>query len=172
MINNILKKIPAKEEIPIKSFSIAAFICRKKNNKGKYLIIRRSRQYLKGNWQMVSGKIEKGETAWQAALREIKEETGLIPDRLYSTNKVECFYEVHQNCINIIPVFVAFVETEGNVKLSKDEHDEYKWITIDQITDFIVFQNQIEHMKYIEENFIKKEPFEFLQIKTKTGQCQ
>ena len=50
-------------------------------------------------------------------LREIKEETGLVPDRFYSANTIEAFYEVNQNCINLIPVFVGFIDTEYEVRL-------------------------------------------------------
>jgi dATP pyrophosphohydrolase len=32
---------------------------------------------------MVSGAVEAGETGWAAALREIEEETGLVPERFY-----------------------------------------------------------------------------------------
>jgi dATP pyrophosphohydrolase len=51
--------------------------------RGRYLVIRRRTPYLKGTWQMVSGAVEAGETGWAAALREIEEETGLVPERFY-----------------------------------------------------------------------------------------
>ena len=167
MNEDLISKIGIREEVPVKSFSIAAFICRKENETGKYLILKRTSKYLKNSWQMVSGKLEKGETAWLAALREIKEETGIIPDRLYSSNRVECFYEANQNCINLVPIFIAFVENQTKVTLSDSEHSEYKWITIEEAEQYLVFPNHIEVLKYIEENFIKKKPNEFLQIKFK-----
>ncbi|GIS53581.1 hypothetical protein Ct9H90mP29_06230 [bacterium] len=30
-------------------------------------------------WQGVAGKIEEGETSWEAAIRELEEETGFFP---------------------------------------------------------------------------------------------
>ncbi len=155
MEKDLYKKIDIREEVPIKSFTIAAFICKKENNKGKYL---------QNSWQMISGKIEKGEKAWQAALREIKEETGITPDSLYSANKVEYFYEVNQNCINLVPIFVGSVENEVEVRLSDSEHNEYKWITVDESHNYLIFPNHIDIIAYLEENFIKKEPVRFLKI--------
>ena len=82
-----------RQEIPVKSFSIAAYVCRVVSGRGRYLVVRRSTPYLKGSWQMVSGRVEPGETGWEADLREIEEETGLVPDRFYSAELIEQFYE-------------------------------------------------------------------------------
>ena len=40
-------------------------------------------------------------------LREIEEETGLIPDRFYSADILEQFYRPDQNCVILVPVFVG-----------------------------------------------------------------
>jgi dihydroneopterin triphosphate diphosphatase len=155
-----------REEVPIKSFSIAAYIGRVENGKGRFLIIKRQTSYLPDSWQMVSGKIEKGEKAWEAALREIKEETGLVPDRLYSTNDVEIFYEVNQNCINIIPVFIGFIDSDQPVRLSS-EHREYLWVTPEESATFLCFEHQVEALRKIEAKFVKQKPLEFLRVKMK-----
>jgi 8-oxo-dGTP pyrophosphatase MutT (NUDIX family) len=39
----------------------------------------------------VHGHIEDGEHPWQAAQRELQEETGLSPERLYNHSRVETF---------------------------------------------------------------------------------
>jgi len=161
---DLIKRIDIREEVPIKSFSIAAFICKKENGIGNYLILKRCSKYLENSWQMVSGRLEKGETAWEAALREIKEETGIIPDRLYSANRIESFYEVNQNCINLVPVFIGFIDHDVEVKLSNFEQDDYKWVTVENMSDYLVFSNQIELIQYFEENFIQNSPNEFLRV--------
>ena len=156
-------KMDIREEIPIKSFSICAFIVDASGNVPKHLILRRKcRQYLASSWQMVSGRIEQGETGAQAALREILEETGITPDRFYSANSVEVFYEHSQNCINMVSVFVAVLDNKQEVRLT--EHDEFRWITSDEAAQFLVFANQVESIKAIEEQFIKNEPNAFLRI--------
>ena len=155
-----------RQEIPIKSFSIAAYICKMENGICKHLIIRRGPGYLSGTWQMISGRIEHGEKGWEAALREIKEETGVVPDRFYSANTLEAFYEVNQNCINLIPVFVGFIDTGQEVRLSH-EHSEYRWITAEEAEDFLVFQQQKEMLEMIEFLFVRCKPNPMLEIKVK-----
>jgi dihydroneopterin triphosphate diphosphatase len=153
-----------KQEIPIKSFCVCAFICKKTQKEVKYLIIKRCSKTYNNSWQMVSGKVEKGEKGWEAALREIKEETGIIPEYLYSANKVECFYEVNQNCINLVPVFIAFVNENVEVKLNESEHDDYRWVTKEEAPDYLIFSNHIELIEYLDQNFVKKNPNPLLKV--------
>jgi dATP pyrophosphohydrolase len=152
-----------KEEIPIKSFSIAAYICRVVDGVCKHLIIKRNNPYHSYTWQMVSGVLEKAETATQAALREIKEETGLIPDRFYSADDVEIFYEFRKDRMILVPVFVGFIDKEQKVILS-EEHVEYKWVTADEADDYLIFNHQKQMLRKIEEQFVNKKPNEFLKI--------
>jgi dATP pyrophosphohydrolase len=152
-----------REEIPIKSFSVAAYIGKIETGRGRYLVIKRRSSYLRDTWQMISGRIEPGEKGWQAALREIKEETGLVPDRLYSANQLEQFYEVSQNCINLVPVFVGFVDTDQSVILSP-EHSEYRWIEVHKAADYLRFDHQRTMLQFIEREFVQQEPNEFLRI--------
>lgn len=149
----------------IKPVHIVAYVLKVKDGQSSYLLIRRSSKILNGNWQMVSGGIHTGETAWQAALREIKEETNLIPDRFYSADAVECFYEVSRDIVMIGPAFVAFIDTEQEVKLSPKEHDLYKWVSYDEALTYLEFENQQRIIKQIEDNFVKKPPKERFRIK-------
>jgi dATP pyrophosphohydrolase len=153
-----------RQEIPIHSFSISAYILNVSEGKGRYLILRRRSSYLQGSWQHVSGRVEAGETGWQAAVREIREETGLVPDQLYSANQTEIFYEHRQNCINVVPIFVALVGTNVEVVLSEREHDAFRWITAKEAAQFFTFSNQVGAISYIEESFVKEDPPEFLRI--------
>jgi dATP pyrophosphohydrolase len=152
-----------KYELPKRSFTIAAYICRIVDGRGQYLIIRRQTPYLYDTWQMVSGKIEKNEKAWEAALREIKEETGLTPDRLYSINNVELFYEISRNCINIVPLFVGFIDSNQDVILSL-EHSESKWITPGEAKEYLSFDHQADTMRLIKKRFVQQKPSELLKI--------
>ena len=46
-----------------------------------------------GSWEAVHGHIEPEERPADAARREMEEETGLTPDRLYNLSRVEAFYQ-------------------------------------------------------------------------------
>ena len=62
-------------------------------------------------------------TAWQTALREIREETGLTVTRLFSADCNEQFYEAGRNTFTVVPVFVAYVDSSQAVNLNA-EHSE------------------------------------------------
>ncbi len=157
-----------RQEIPIKAFAISAFCCRREGETWKVLLLRRTGTRLGDTWCQIAGRIEAGETAWQAALREIREETGLTPERFYSANVCEQFYEVEQECINLVPVFVGFVHADQQVELNW-EHSEYRWMTFEEAEGHLLFPGQREMVRYIEREFIDREPYEFLRIIPREG---
>ena len=145
----------------IKPFCISAYVIHK--NSGKYLLIRRCGKYLTGTWQMITGGIESGETCGETCKREILEETGLTPTRIYSGDAVETFYYLKEDKIAFVPVFVAFVDSL-DVRLSPTEHDAYEWLPYEQAVDRLVWSEQRRIIKQIHENFILKDPHHLLEI--------
>jgi dATP pyrophosphohydrolase len=83
-----------------------------------------------GSWEAVHGHIEPGETPAAAAQREVLEETGLTPLRLYNLSRVELFYSHRADEVALVPVFAAFVEASSAVRLSV-EHDRHEWLRPD-----------------------------------------
>lgn len=79
-----------------------------------------------GSWEVVHGSIESGETPAQAALRELREETGLAAERFYNLSRLEAFYRHRTDEVAFIPVFAAFV-ADREVRLSA-EHDGFAWL--------------------------------------------
>jgi dihydroneopterin triphosphate diphosphatase len=82
-----------------------------------------------GSWEAVHGHIEPGERPAEAARRELREETGLGPVRLYNLSRVELFYQHGHDEVALVPVFVAFVEPDAQVVLSA-EHDRAEWLPV------------------------------------------
>ena len=80
-----------------------------------------------GSWETVHGTIEAGETPLQASLRELGEETGLTPQRLYNASRVELFYRHAEDEVVLIPVFAALVDRAAQPRLSA-EHDRCEWV--------------------------------------------
>lgn len=79
-----------------------------------------------GAWETVHGRIEAGEEPEDAALREVREETGLEVQRLYNVT-VQPFYLHKLHMVELAVVFAAFVDSGATVTLG-DEHSGHEWL--------------------------------------------
>lgn len=149
--------------MPIVAPFISVYMIRHIEGQARFLIIKRDREPYKNIWQPVTGKIREGEKAWQAALRELKEETGLIPDRFYSAEFIEKFYEQNSEIIALSPAFVGFVDGDPDIKLS-NEHREYRWVTMDEAIEKVVFYEQEKAIAHVKKYFIDTTPPEILRL--------
>lgn len=151
-------------EIPVRSFLASLVAVRETEARHEVLLLKRT-QTLIGEWCQVAGSIEEGETAWQTALRELDEETGLQPNALYSADTCEQFYEADRDAITIAPVFVAFIDNSEKVRLNH-EHSEYRWVSFSEAKEMVVFGGQRRVLSWIEDEFIKRKPSKHLLIKS------
>ncbi|MEM7189321.1 MAG: NUDIX domain-containing protein [Pseudomonadota bacterium] len=149
-------------EIPVRSFAVSLVAMRVVEGDHQVLLMRRVGS-LEGAWCQVAGGIEVGETAWQAALRELAEETGLTPEAFYSADFCEQFYEVDRDAITMNPVFVAYVAAGAEVRLN-NEHDAHRWLSIDDAIALVDFGGQRKMLRWIEDEFIRSVPSEHLRI--------
>ncbi len=99
------------------------------NNRPEYLLLRRSEseKIYPGLWQLVSGSIEGKEKAYEAALRELHEETGFTPHHFWVVPHVSTFYDPSHDSMNLTSVFAAQVSPEAEPRLS-DEHESFQWM--------------------------------------------
>lgn len=82
-----------------------------------------------GAWEAVHGRIEPGERPEDAARREVREETGCEPQRLYNLT-CHPFYLHALGRVMVAVVFVAFVDSTGPLQLG-EEHDAAEWLPLD-----------------------------------------
>jgi dATP pyrophosphohydrolase len=95
------------------------------------------------SWQIVYGGIEPGETAPQAARRELQEETGLVPRGMFQVEYLEQFYFMPHDYVLIMPVFAAEVAPDATVTLN-DEHDAHRWVKAAAVEAHFMWRTQRE----------------------------
>ena len=78
------------------------------------------------SWETVHGRIEAGERPEEAALRELREETGLTAARLYNVT-TQAFYLHHSATVEVAVVFCAFI-AEATPPVLDAEHDTVAWL--------------------------------------------
>lgn len=122
---------------------------RLKENRAEYLLLKRAEgQKYDGQWRMIGGKVEEGETYWQAALRELFEETGLKPVKYWTIPSLNKFYEHHTDEILTIPAFAARIDSSVPVVLNR-EHSKAKWFDIDEAIEVILWPEQRRLLKLL-----------------------
>jgi len=82
-----------------------------------------------GAWEVVHGRVEPDERPEDAAVREVREETGLAVERLYNLT-CQPFYLHRLSTVQVAVVFVAFV-TSDTIRLGA-EHDVAEWLAPDE----------------------------------------
>lgn len=113
----------------------------------EFLLMKRAKgQLYAGQWRMVAGKIEAGEAAWQACLREIAEETALPVARLFVVPFINRFYEWRADRISEAPVFLALVAAGSEPQLN-DEHTEAIWVAPTDAPRYLHWPDQLEGLR-------------------------
>ncbi|KXK55448.1 MAG: hydrolase, NUDIX family protein [Chlorobi bacterium OLB5] len=128
---------------------IELHICRRTDDGFEFLLLKRAddAKIYPGIWQMITGTIESHEHTKDTLLRELEEETGLKPEKIYSIPRVNTFYLAIADKICMSPVFLTIVN-DKNVRIS-DEHSEYKWTTIEEAKKLIHWPNQVDSLELI-----------------------
>ena len=96
----------------------------------RVLLLQRARDTrCPGAWETVHGRLESGEEPEDAAVREVREETGLSAERLYNVS-VQPFYLHAMRHVQMAVVFAAFVSEPATVTLGP-EHARSEWLAVE-----------------------------------------
>lgn len=139
----------------IKSNRIAVYVYRKTPIGPEFLQLHRAEGHgeYAGIWGIVYGGIKSGETAIEAALRELHEETGLKPSAFHQVEFLESFYHRGKDRISMLPVFAAAAPRPFRVVLNA-EHDAFRWVPLSAVAQSFVWRVQRQAIGIINEDII------------------
>lgn len=111
-----------------KIVSAGIIIFRKSEGKPKFLLLYHGHGY----WNFPKGKLEAEERSWQAALREVREETGLKPNELKFISNFKAYERFFlrggkEKIFKIVILYLA--ETRQPQVVVSHEHEGYGWFT-------------------------------------------
>ena len=137
----------------IKVKQVDSYIYRNTDAGPLYLMLKRSTgKHYEHLWQGVAGKIEKGETAVLTVIREIKEETGKKPVKMFAADHIASFYDARKDLIQMVPIFGIEVEN-SEVRLS-EEHSEYKWVSFEEALTLLTWKGQKEGLRTVHDEIM------------------
>lgn len=97
---------------------------------GRLLVVQRGRAPARGRWSLPGGRVETGERAADAVVREVREETGLHVDVVSFVGFVEHIFEDHHM---VVLDFLAVV-VGGHLEAG-DDADQAAWVTRRELED-------------------------------------
>lgn len=133
-------------------------VFRRGPNGDEWLILKRAPHVpVPGAWGMVQGHIEDGEKAYETAVRELREESGLEPIGFWQASYVNRFYLAETDQIILSPVFCAEAQPDAAVALC-DEHTEFRWVGPQQAMDAYPWPGQRKSLQICRQQFVEHEP--------------
>jgi type II secretory ATPase GspE/PulE/Tfp pilus assembly ATPase PilB-like protein/8-oxo-dGTP pyrophosphatase MutT (NUDIX family) len=126
----VYERMPDQTMTKITPGVIEIFVIRHNGGDWRVLALQRAADGKRpGSWETVYGKIDAREKPEKAAVRELREETGLEPESLYNVT-VSSFYLHATNIVQMCITFAAFVSQDAEVTLS-EEHQRFEWLSFD-----------------------------------------
>lgn len=95
------------------------------------------------HWDYAKGHLEKGETPWQAAVREVREETGIAQVRRVGAFQRDMQYEFYSQRKGRIRKRVTFflAETHEEAVQLSEEHVGYAWLPLPEALARLTYEN-------------------------------
>ena len=131
--------------------TIDVYVLRRAGDAWETLLLQRAENTrCTGAWEVVHGNLEKDERPEDGALRELREETALEAERLYSII-VQPFYlhKLAGGTVTLAVVFAAIVPRDKTVVLG-EEHQAAEWMSIDSAKTRVAWPRSCDAFTHIE----------------------
>lgn len=118
----------------IESNIIDVFVFRCVRERIQFLLLRRGPTLqMAGSWQSIHGRVDREETAVDAAIRQVRQCTGFEAETIYSADYVSQFYDPSRDSIMLAPSFAVLIESRSQPRVSA-EFDDYAWCDLEETT--------------------------------------
>jgi 8-oxo-dGTP diphosphatase len=110
----------------------------------RLLLVRRGHGPAAGEWSVPGGRVERGETLFEAVVRELVEETGLegVCDRFVGW--VERIDDEHHF---VILDFAVTVLDSASVPVAGDDAAEVAWVPLVELSDYRLVDGLVEFLR-------------------------
>lgn len=130
--------------------SCGAVVFHEIGGKNRFLLIKNKRS---AHWSFPKGHVEKGETDEQAAIREVKEETG-IDISIISGFKAKSEYSIQRRIEKSVFIYAASCESTLT-SIQEEEIEDYLWLDYDKAMKNLKFENDRNILSRVND-FLKK----------------
>lgn len=128
---------------------VDVYVFRRARDQVQFLLLRRRPELVLGDiWQSVHGKIEPGERATEAAIREVRERTSMVPSQLYSADYITQFYDHASDQIVLAPSFAAQVAPRDKPRCT-DEYSDFAWCDLEETVGRLPWASQRWAVRHI-----------------------
>ncbi|UCD64519.1 MAG: NUDIX domain-containing protein [Candidatus Zixiibacteriota bacterium] len=137
--------------IKIESPGVNVAVVKKDYDGWKFLVLKRAeKESYGGYWGFMTGGKKGDETVAQVVVRELKEETSLVPESIWASEYLVQFYEPEFDTIWILPLIVALVPEDAEVNLSP-ENSEFRWLPPNKARHLVSWNNLVGSIDRIAE---------------------
>ena len=121
---------------------VEVYVWRRRGRRAEFLALKRAlRRHLPGVWQPVTGKLEPLESPFEAARREVLEETGLEPRRWWRLERTTFYLDARGRTLVALPLLAAEIGPREKVVLSR-EHSQWRFVSAAEAARLFLWDSQ------------------------------